>query len=122
MSKKISRASLDLISGSCCVYASKRDKNYAKQKWKVYKFSIDTFRFIQIFFSILVLFLTEEAYSHKVVLEQTLKSSLSTKILSINDFVTKLLRDFSNRVHLKSISKFINKVINRQHFCRWTCF
>ena len=54
MSKKISLASLDLISGSCCVYASKRDKNYAKQKWKVYKFSIDTFRFIQIFFRILI--------------------------------------------------------------------
>ena len=45
------------------------------------------------------------------------KPSLSTKILSINDFITKLLsklpRDLSNRVHLKSISKFINKVINR---------
>ena len=54
MSKKISLASLDLISGSCCVYASKRDKNYAKQKWKVYKFSIDTFKFIQIFFRILI--------------------------------------------------------------------
>ena len=54
MSKKISLASLDLISGSCCVYASKRDKNYAKQKWKVYKYSIDTFRFIQIFFRILI--------------------------------------------------------------------
>ena len=43
MSKKISCASLDLISGSCCVYASKRDKNYAKQNWKVYKLSIDTY-------------------------------------------------------------------------------
>ena len=51
-----------------------------------------------------------------------LKPSLSTKILSINDFITKLLskllRDFSNKVHLKSISKFINTVINRQCFCR----
>ena len=49
-----------------------------------------------------------------------LKPSLSTKILSINDFITKLLskllRDFSNKVHLKSISKFINKVINRYFF------
>ena len=53
-----------------------------------------------------------------------LKPSLSTKILSINDFITrllsKLLRDLSNRVHLKSISKFINKVINRYCFCKWT--
>ena len=50
----------------------------------------------------------------------SLKPSLSTKILSINDFITKLLsklfRDFSNKVHLKSISKFINKVINRYFF------
>ena len=41
-------------------------------------------------------------------------------MLSINDFITKLvsklLRDLSNRVHLKSISKFINKVINRYFF------
>ena len=55
-----------------------------------------------------------------------LKPSLSTKILSINDFITKLLskllRDLSNRVHLESISKFTNKVINRQYFCKWTCF
>ena len=46
------------------------------------------------------------------------------KILSINDFVTKLLskllRDFSNKVHLKSISKFINKVINLYCFLKWT--
>ena len=52
--------------------------------------------------------------------EVKFKPSLSTKILSINDFVTKLLskllRDFSNKVHLKSISKFINKVINRYFF------
>ena len=50
-----------------------------------------------------------------------LKPSLSTKILSINDFITKLLskllRDFSNKVHLKSISKFINEVINKYFFC-----
>ena len=50
-----------------------------------------------------------------------LKPSLSTKILSINDFITKLLskllRDLSNRVHLKSISKFINEVINKYFFC-----
>ena len=49
-----------------------------------------------------------------------LKPSLSTKILPINDFITKLLSkllwDFSNKVHLKSISKFINKVINRYFF------
>ena len=44
-----------------------------------------------------------------------LKHSLSMEILSINDFFNKLLsnylRDLSNRVHFKSISKFINKVI-----------
>ena len=49
-----------------------------------------------------------------------LKPSPSTKILSINDFVTKLLskllRDFSNKVHLKSNSKFINKVIKDNIF------
>ena len=60
------------------------------------------------------------------ILKVRLKPSLSTKILSINDFVTKLLskllRDFSNKVHLESISKSINKVINRQYFRRWTCF
>ena len=41
----------------------------------------------------------------------TLKPSLSTKTLSINDFKTKLLskllRDLYNRVHLKSISKLL---------------
>ena len=41
--------------------------------------------------------------------------------MSINDFITKLLskllRDLFNRVHLKSISKFINKIINRYCFC-----
>ena len=56
----------------------------------------------------------------------SLKPSLSMKILSINDFINKLhsnfLRNLSNRVHLKVISKFINKVINRQYFCKWTCF
>ena len=40
--------------------------------------------------------------------------------MSINDFITrlhsKLLRDLSNRVHLKSICKFINEVINRYCF------
>ena len=45
-----------------------------------------------------------------------LKPGLSTKILSINDFITKilskLLRDLFDTVHLKSINKFINKVIN----------
>ena len=53
-----------------------------------------------------------------------LKPSLSTEILSINDFITKLLSklqwDLSNRVHLKSISKFINKVIKRFYFCKLT--
>ena len=39
-----------------------------------------------------------------------LKPSLSTEILSINDFITKLLRDLSNMVHLESISKFTNKI------------
>jgi hypothetical protein len=52
------------------------------------------------------------------------KPSLSTKILSINDFITrllsKLLRNLSKRVHLKSISNFINKVINRYCYCKWT--
>ena len=37
------------------------------------------------------------------------------KILSINDFITKLLskllRDLSNRVHLESITKFTNNSI-----------
>ena len=37
--------------------------------------------------------------------------SLSTKILSINDFITerlsKLPRDFYNKVHLKSLSKLL---------------
>ena len=46
-----------------------------------------------------------------------IKPSLCTKILSTNDFITrllsKLLRDLSNRVHLKSSSKFIKKIINR---------
>ena len=55
-----------------------------------------------------------------------LKPSLSTEILSINDFITKLLSklqwDLSNRVHLKIISKFINKIVNRHCFCKWTCF
>ena len=55
-----------------------------------------------------------------------LKPSLSIKILSVNDFITKHLskhlRDLSNRVHLKTISKFNNKFINRQYFCKWTCF
>ena len=52
----------------------------------------------------------------------TLKPSLFTKILSINDFITRLhskLRELSNRVHLKSISMFINKVINR--YCFFKC-
>ena len=46
------------------------------------------------------------------------------KILSINDFLNKLLsnfhRDLSNRVHLQIVSKFINKVINRHYFCKCT--
>ena len=49
-----------------------------------------------------------------------LKPSISTKVLSINDFITKLLskllRDLSNMVHLKGIRKFTNKVINRYFF------
>ena len=52
------------------------------------------------------------------------KPSLSTNKLSINGFIikllSKLLRDLSKRVHLKSISKFINKVINRYCFCEGT--
>ena len=47
-------------------------------------------------------------------------------MLTINNFtiklLSKLLRDLSNRVHLESISKFTNKVINGQYFCKWTCF
>ena len=54
-----------------------------------------------------------------------LRLSLQRKYcLLMNDFITKLLskllRDLSNRVHLESISKFINKVINRYCFCKWT--
>ena len=48
------------------------------------------------------------------------------KILSINDFINKLLSNFlrnlSNRVHLKIVSKFINKVINRQYFVNGPVF
>ena len=43
--------------------------------------------------------------------KQPFKPSPSTKILSINDFITKLLskllRDLSNRVHLESIIKLL---------------
>ena len=43
--------------------------------------------------------------------ERHLKPDLSTKILSINDFITehlsKLPRDFYNKVHLKSLSKLL---------------
>ena len=82
-------------------------------------------RLFQLLFS--MLYSAMLTYAYRVCFScRSLKPSLSTKILSINDFVTKLLskllRDFSNKVHLKSISKFINKVINRQYFCRWTCF
>ena len=41
---------------------------------------------------------------------------LSPVFLRKYDFIGKLPRDLSNRVHLKSISKFINKVINRYFF------
>ena len=59
------------------------------------------------------------------------KPSLSMKILSINEkyltpvikkLLCNFLRDLSNKVHLKIISKFFNKVINRQYFFKWTCF
>ena len=48
-------------------------------------------------------------------MDHNLKPSLSPKTLSINDFITKLLskllRDLSNRVHLKGISKFIKVLL-----------
>ena len=51
-----------------------------------------------------------------------LKPSLSMKILSINNFTTKLLSkllsDLYIRVHLKGTKKLGNKVINRQFFHR----
>ena len=55
-----------------------------------------------------------------------LKPSLSMKILSINDFTTKLLSkllsDLYTGVHLKGTKKFGSKVINRQLFHRKTVF
>ena len=48
------------------------------------------------------------------------------KILSINDFttkvLTKLLSDLYVRVHLKGTKKFGNKIINRELFHRKTVF
>ena len=55
-----------------------------------------------------------------------LKPSLSMKILSINNFTTrllsKLLSDLYTGVHLKDTKKFGIKVINRQSFHRKTVF
>ena len=55
-----------------------------------------------------------------------LKPSLSIKILSINNFTTrllsKLLSDLYIGVHLKGSKKFGSKVINRQFFHRKTVF
>ena len=54
------------------------------------------------------------------------KPSLSTKMLSINNFTTKLLckllSDLYIWVHLKGTKKFGSKVINRQFFHRQTVF
>ena len=54
----------------------------------------------------------------------TIKPSLSMKILSINNFTTRLLSklfsDLYIGVHLKGTKKFGNKVINRQYFHRKT--
>ena len=54
------------------------------------------------------------------------KPSLSMKILSINNFTTKLLSkllsDLYIGVHLKGTKKFGSKVINRQFFHRKTVF
>ena len=44
------------------------------------------------------------------------------KILSINDFTTKLLSDLYIGVHLKGTKNFANKVINRQFFHRKNVF
>ena len=56
----------------------------------------------------------------------SLKPSLSMKILSINDFTTKLLSkllsDLYTGVHLKGTKKFGSKLINRQFFHRKTFF
>jgi hypothetical protein len=56
----------------------------------------------------------------------SLKSSLSMKILSINNFTTKLLSKLHSNlcigVHLKGTKKFGSKVINRQFFHRKTVF
>ena len=55
-----------------------------------------------------------------------LKLSLSIKILSINNFTTKvlskLLSDLYIGVHLQTTMKFGSKVINRQFFHRKTVF
>ena len=55
-----------------------------------------------------------------------LKPSLSMKIVSINDFTTKLLSKLLSNlyigVHLKGTKKFGSKVINRQLFHRKTVF
>ena len=57
---------------------------------------------------------------------QKLKPSLSMKILSVNDFTTKLLSkllsDLYTGVHLKGTKKFGSKLINRQFFHRKTVF
>ena len=59
-------------------------------------------------------------------MKQNLKPSLFMKILSINDFttklLTKLLSDLYIGVHLKGARKFGSKVINRQLFHRKTVF
>ena len=54
-----------------------------------------------------------------------LKPGFSMKILSINDFTTKLLSklcDLYIGVHLKGTKRFGSKVINRQLFHRKTVF
>ena len=60
------------------------------------------------------------------LLQDLLKPSLYMKILSINNFTTrllsKLLSDLYTGVHLKDTKKFGIKVINRQSFHRKTVF
>ena len=48
--------------------------------------------------------------------------SFYMKILSINDFTTKLLSKLYTGVHLKGTKKFVNKVINRHFIHRNTVF
>ena len=63
---------------------------------------------------------------HAFETHRLLKPSLSMKILSINNFTTKLLSkllsDLYIGVHLKGAKKFGSKVINRQFFHRKTVF